>query len=131
MSIKTDNSAVDSAEKSNKKTTVNLDYAGTTDQGRMMVVLTFAEEGFGFGEITFSKSDGKLYCNSECMSKETVKRMLAAFVDSAVFEHEPKTLAELVAYDKAMGVIGRGGLPAHIKLQPGEVLPDYIEKGSE
>lgn len=42
---------------------------------------------FGFGTTTFYYDDnGKLFCDSECMSKDLIKKLLCAFVDQAEFE---------------------------------------------
>lgn len=40
-------------------------------------------EEFGFGETTFYYKDGKLMCDSETLSKESIKKILCAFVDKA------------------------------------------------
>lgn len=38
-------------------------------------------KGIGFGQFYFYEKDGKIYCNNECMSKESIKRALNAMVD--------------------------------------------------
>lgn len=37
---------------------------------------------FGFGQIYFYYKDGQLYCDNEMMSKEFIKKILCAMVDS-------------------------------------------------
>lgn len=42
-------------------------------------------EKFGFGETTFYYKDDKLKCDNETLSKESIKKILCAFVDEAEF----------------------------------------------
>ncbi len=95
---------------------------------RDLLVFNFSLNDFGFGEVKFVAKEGKLFCDSEGMDRDLVKRILGNFVDSAIFAEDIVKLPELVEYDRAMGTLGRGGLPERIILDPGEILPDYIEK---
>lgn len=36
----------------------------------------------GFGEFAFYKKGDKVFCDTECMSKETVKKVMMKFLDS-------------------------------------------------
>ena len=49
--------------------------------------ISWSERGSGFGEYTFWQDGDKIHCNSECDSKETVKRILCAMVDQAIFDN--------------------------------------------
>lgn len=55
--------------------------------------IKWSEKGRGFGEYHFFTKDGVIYCGNEHDSRETVKRILCAMVDQAVFldEHYKKT----------------------------------------
>ena len=48
--------------------------------------------GRGFGQLSFQYKDGKLTCNNECMSRESVRELLRAFADhiadTAILEGE-------------------------------------------
>lgn len=46
----------------------------------------WSRPGWGFGELTFTIEDGKLYCDSERMSKEFVKGVLTDLVNNATFK---------------------------------------------
>lgn len=105
-------------------------YASEDDE-KKKVVFSFVITSFGFGEVKFVSHNGKVFCDNECMSKETVKEILSTFVDSSIFFEDICTLKELIEYDSAMGIVGRGGLPKHVKLEPGEKLPDYIEQNND
>jgi hypothetical protein len=54
------------------------------------VCIKWAMRGFGFGELTFWMEDGKLHCDNECMSRETVKKILCLMADQAVLRDDPK-----------------------------------------
>ena len=49
------------------------------------IVIKWIEKGRGFGEYVFWQENGKIYCQNECDSKETVKRILCHMVDQAEF----------------------------------------------
>jgi len=42
-------------------------------------------EKFGFGTTTFFYEDGKLMCDNETLSKESIKKIMCKFVDEAEF----------------------------------------------
>jgi hypothetical protein len=44
--------------------------------------INFGVKGFGFGELYIYIKDGILYCDNECMSKETIKEILNIMVDN-------------------------------------------------
>jgi len=68
------------------------------------VIIRWSEKGRGFGEYAFWQRNGKIYCDNEEDSRETVKRILCRMVDQAIFENE-MTDAEL----KDHGIkIGKG-----------------------
>lgn len=61
----------------------------------MPVIVYWSEKGTGFGEFVFFMRDGKVHCANECMSRESVKRILCTMVDQAVFlDEEPKKKAK-------------------------------------
>ena len=49
------------------------------------IMFVWGIDGFGFGTTSFSYKDGKLKCNNETLSKESIKKILCAFVDEAEF----------------------------------------------
>lgn len=51
------------------------------------IIIQWQEQGRGFGEYTFWQKDGKIYCDNEHDSKETVKRILCRMVDDSIFNH--------------------------------------------
>lgn len=48
------------------------------------VYFNWGKEGFGFGQLSFHQVDGKIKCMNECMSRETVRELMHAFVDTVV-----------------------------------------------
>lgn len=51
----------------------------------------WSEKGRGFGSYTFWMEDGKIYCDNECDSRATIKRILSKMVDQAILsDEEPK-----------------------------------------
>lgn len=52
------------------------------------ILISWSVEGVGFGEYAFWQEDGKIYCDNECMSRESVKKVLCMMVDQAVFPEE-------------------------------------------
>lgn len=54
-------------------------------------IIEWSVKGVGFGEYAFWMKDGKIHCDNEAMSRESVKRVLCMMVDQAVFPgDEPK-----------------------------------------
>ncbi len=53
------------------------------------VMFVWGVHDFGFGTTTFYYEDGVLKCDNECISKESIKKLLCAFVDSAEFVDVP------------------------------------------
>lgn len=49
-------------------------------------VLSWQMKGIGYGQFTFYEKEGKLYCDSERMSKEFIKHILSNMVDEAIVE---------------------------------------------
>ena len=49
------------------------------------IMFTWGIDGFGFGTTTFFYKDGKLKCDNEAMSKESIKKIMCKFVDNAEF----------------------------------------------
>lgn len=43
--------------------------------------LDWSLKGIGFGQFYFYEKEGRIYCDNECMSKESIKRVLSAMVD--------------------------------------------------
>jgi hypothetical protein len=43
--------------------------------------LDWSLKGIGFGQFYFYEKDGKIYCDNERMSKESIKRVMCAMVD--------------------------------------------------
>jgi hypothetical protein len=54
----------------------------TEIKGNPCLIISWSEKGRGFGEYTFYYKYGKWLLDSECDSKEAVKRVLSALVDS-------------------------------------------------
>lgn len=50
----------------------------------VVVVLSFSEKGFGFGEVTVVQTAEGVFLDTECMSLERVKRYFAALLDQAI-----------------------------------------------
>ena len=49
--------------------------------------LSWTVTGTGFGQFYFyTNTDGKLCCSNECMSKESIKKILGMMVDSCVLD---------------------------------------------
>lgn len=48
-------------------------------------VISWSRKGKGMGNIIFFMKDGKLMCDSEMESKETIKKILCEMVDEAEF----------------------------------------------
>jgi hypothetical protein len=70
---------------------------------RLVAVFSFAETGFGFGEITVvTGPDGRTYMDTEYTDKETVKRILGRLVDTAVTESDQDPAAHK-KYNEIMG----------------------------
>ena len=63
-------------------------YFGCNYQDIPTVCIQWSEKGRGFGEYTFQLKDGKMYCDNECDSRETVKRILCLMVDQCIFLDE-------------------------------------------
>jgi hypothetical protein len=55
------------------------------DDGTENIMFAWGIKDFGFGTTTFYYKDGKLFCNNETLSKESIKKILCAFVDEAEF----------------------------------------------
>lgn len=49
------------------------------------IMFAWSIDKFGFGTTTFYYEDGKLMCDNETLSKESVKKILCEFVDRAEF----------------------------------------------
>ena len=51
--------------------------------------LQFSMKGFGFGEVRFYQDaeTGTIYCDNECMSKDTIKQILSMMVDQSTLNH--------------------------------------------
>lgn len=55
------------------------------------ISIQWSEKGRGFGEYTFWQEDGKIYCDNESDSRESVKKVLCQMVDQAILvDKEPK-----------------------------------------
>lgn len=61
-------------------------YFGCNYNDEPTVVIQWSEKGRGFGSYTFQYKDGKMICDNECDSPETVKRILCMMVDQCEFE---------------------------------------------
>jgi len=55
------------------------------DEKTENVMFVWSIDGFGFGTTTFFYDDGKLKCDNEAMSKDSIKKILCEFVDKAEF----------------------------------------------
>jgi len=59
-------------------------YFGCNHDNIPTIVIKWAEQGRGFGEYIFQLKDNKMICDSECDSKEDVKRVLCTMVDQSI-----------------------------------------------
>jgi len=75
-------------------------YFGCNYNNIPTVVIEWSEKGRGFGEYTFQIIDGKMVCNNECDSKETVKRILCKMVDQCTFLEELESNKEIISESK-------------------------------
>ena len=55
------------------------------DEQTENIMFAWAIKEFGFGTTTFYYENNKLKCQNETLSKESVKKILCAFVDKAEF----------------------------------------------
>ena len=55
------------------------------DEKTENVMFVWRIKDFGFGTTTFYYRDGKLKCDNETLSKESIKKILCEFVDRAEF----------------------------------------------
>lgn len=60
-------------------------YFGCNYEDVPTVIIKWSEKGRGFGEYTFQYKNGKMICENECDSKESVKRVLCQMVDDCEF----------------------------------------------
>lgn len=61
------------------------DEGGCPIPERIAIGVGFSEKGFGFGEITIvADKDGQVYIDTECMSRDRIKRYLCRLVDEAI-----------------------------------------------
>jgi hypothetical protein len=60
----------------------------TFDKG--WFVIQWGTVSAGFGETTFMMRDGKLFCDTECMSRNFVKAVLAKLVDDTPMDIDDK-----------------------------------------
>jgi hypothetical protein len=60
-------------------------YFGCNYNDVPTIVIQWSEKGRGFGSYTFQYKDGKMICDNECDSPETVKRVLCMMVDQCEF----------------------------------------------
>lgn len=66
-----------------------LDETGMPAFRRLLACFNFAETGFGFGEFAiWINAEGQHFVDTECMSKERIKKYLGWLVDSAITDHE-------------------------------------------
>jgi hypothetical protein len=52
------------------------------------IVIQWSLKGVGFGEYVFFQRDGKIYCDNEAMSRDSVKKVLCLMVDQAIFPED-------------------------------------------
>jgi len=51
--------------------------------------ISFSMKGFGFGQVVFyNDEDGNLRCDNECMSKDTIKKIMNTLVDCAELDDQ-------------------------------------------
>lgn len=68
----------------------------------VVVVLSFSEKGFGFGEVTLVQNEHGVFLDTECMSVATAKRFFAALLDKAIPDTD-RDPARHKLYNQAMG----------------------------
>lgn len=49
-------------------------------------VVSWWAENLGFGDLTFYTHDGKLKCDTECMSEDFARKVMAELLDSVEFK---------------------------------------------
>lgn len=74
---------------------------------RIVVEISFSEQGFGFGSITFIQTDEGLFLDTECMSKKKAKEILWRLIDNAIIDHETDPEKHKL-YNKVRGAICGG-----------------------
>lgn len=62
------------------------------------ICIQWSEKGRGFGEYLIWQKNGKIIVDSECDSKETVKKMICKMIDEAVFIDNCKSERERNKY---------------------------------
>jgi len=51
--------------------------------------ISFSMKGFGFGQVVFyNDADGNLRCDNECMSKDTLRKIMNTLVDCAELDNQ-------------------------------------------
>jgi len=68
----------------------NIRYVQTSDgefpdEKTVNIMFAWGIDNYGFGTTTFYYKDNKLKCDNETMSKDSIKKILCEFVDSAEF----------------------------------------------
>jgi len=63
-------------------------YFGCNSENIPTVIIKWCETGRGFGEYAFQLINDQMICDSECDSKEDVKRILNIMVDQCKFVDE-------------------------------------------
>jgi len=68
----------------------DIKYVATSDgeypdEKTENIMFCWSIDGFGFGTTTFFYKDGKLMCDNETLSKESIKKIMCKFVDDAEF----------------------------------------------
>lgn len=67
----------------------------------IVAILSFSEKGFGFGHVTFVQTKDGLAIDTECMSRDRVKKYLCWLVDNAVTDTD-KDPEKHALYDRIM-----------------------------
>lgn len=68
----------------------------------IVVVLHFAESGFGFGEVTIVQTPAGLFMDGEYMDDDRIKKYLCKLVDNSVREYD-KDPERHALYNREMG----------------------------
>ncbi len=75
---------------------------------KAVVVLSFSEPGFGFGEVSLIQTPAGLFIDTECMSLERVKKYFMSLLDSAITDNEQDPLKHAL-YNQETGTRCGGG----------------------
>lgn len=67
------------------------------NKGDGQLVLYWSKKGVGFGQyFIYTDDDGFIHIDSECMNRESVKKIVCMMIDQAIFDDEVEISNEVV-----------------------------------